>query len=67
MSGSKYCKDKGLESLVELSILSNVNKRTLERMWLNNVEHFKILVDGALIKKYGISLDAQVYACRENK
>jgi len=48
MTGSEYCKQEGLESLVELSNISTVPVPTLNRMWHNKRYVFECLVAGAV-------------------
>lgn len=58
MTGSKYCKSQGLDSVVELSEISTVPKSTLDRMWHNKRQVFKCLVAGARSIKEGRLKDA---------
>lgn len=61
MTGSKYCKQEGLDSLVELSIISGVSRATLNDWWHTKDKTFKCLVAGAVVIKLKQSLGALVW------
>lgn len=65
MTGSEYCKSQGLDSVVELSILSDVPKSTLDRMWNKKNKTYKVLVAGAVSIKINIKLGGVLWALKD--
>jgi len=51
MSPSKQCKEAGLKNMIEMVVISNKPRRTLEGWHKSNPEFFKVILVGCVAVK----------------